>query len=777
MNKELSTGFSQLKNNFLMKDGWIIAEQVFDKEQIVTTGSNFMFGNGYLGYRGTFEEWGKDEYVACIVTDTYDTADGKWNELCNVPNGLFVKLQFNGEQVDIGSGDISDYQRSIDLRHGLLNRSFSWQHSAGQVEVSTEKFASMTSLNTLALHYRITAKNSGEVTLLSGIDGDVWSLNGDHFQTMHPSQEGELLAITSTTKELATDIAVVEGVNIQGGSLKNEEVVKQDKQIFRKFVLEVRAGETISLMKFVEIRHSNECDAPKAEAIVALQQDLENGYQKIKSAHQQAWEDIWGSTDIQIEGDEAAQTLTRFNLFQNIIATPSHASLPIGARGLSCQAYQGAAFWDQEIFNMPMFLYTAPAAARNILKYRYDTLGGARRKAKELGYEGAYYAWISGKTGDELCPSFFFKDVLTGRPIRNHFNCWQMHISPDIAYAIWHYYEATDDWQFIVEYGAEMFFEIARFLFAFGFYKSFRDRYELIRLLGPDEYHENVDNNAFSNYQTKYALEKACYVFDHLKASNSIALGKLMEKLSLSEQEVANWHDMAAKIYLPQPDPETKLIEQFDGYFALEDTTPAVIKTRLQDPGEYHGWPNGIAVHTQVLKQADVIQLFCLHDDFDKEILQANYDYYEPRTEHGSSLSPSAYAIVASKIGYVDEAYRNFMKSCFVDIANTGKAVSGGTFIGGIHTAACGSVWNMTTVGFAGFAIHDNALRFDPHIPDHWSRLAFHMKYKGQGFNVEITGKKLELTADSDNSAAIPYFSNSGEIANLAPGERATIGA
>jgi 1,2-alpha-glucosylglycerol phosphorylase len=233
--------------------------------------------------------------------------------------------------------------------------------------------------------------------------------------------------------------------------------------------------------------------------------------------HAAAWDRLWERIDVRIDGDPIAQTVLRYNLYHNVIATPMHADhLPVGARGLSCQAYQGAAFWDQEVFNLPMWLHTVPEVARNVMVYRHRTLDGARRKAARLGYRGAFYAWISGDTGDELCPDFFFVDVLTGRPIRNHFNDWQMHISPDIAATVDTYVRATGDEAFLADHGAEIVFEVARFLASFVYERPADGAFHLIRLLGPDEYHENVDDNVFSLEQSRVALQGAVALWDRL---------------------------------------------------------------------------------------------------------------------------------------------------------------------------------------------------------------------------------------------------------------------
>ena len=220
---------------------------------------------------------------------------------------------------------------------------------------------------------------------------------------------------------------------------------------------------------------------------------------------------------------------------------PTRTICPIGARGLSCQAYQGAAFWDQEIYNLPAFLFTEPEIARSLLVYRHRTLDGARRKAARLGYDGAYYAWISGATGDELCPDYFFDDVLTGRPIRNHFNVWQMHVAPDIVTTIARYVEVTGDLDYLLDHGAEIAFEVARFLHSFVRYDDWRDMYHCIRLLGPDEWHENVDDNAFTNYQTQAALEFAVQTYELLGYVTSRPACDLSVRLSLVGDEVEGW--------------------------------------------------------------------------------------------------------------------------------------------------------------------------------------------------------------------------------------------
>jgi kojibiose phosphorylase len=762
----------ELQNNLHTVTGWEIIERRFYPDQLVTTGSNFMLGNGYLGYRGTFAEWEADRYVACIVSDTYDMADGQRRELCNVPNGLFTQLFIDGQMVSAFEGESLGYERRLNLRYGRYVRLHDWLGAEGQrIKIEVEKFASYDDLHLIVMRYSFRPEREADITLMTGIDGHVWSLGGEHFRSYEPFIAKDLVGLETVTGEFDIQIAVVEALDIQGPPPNAHTITKEPKRILREMTFRLAAGEEVTLEKTVAIHTSNDLPDPRQQALTNVQTARRAGHATLWKAHRSRWDELWARSDIRIDGDLEAQTITRFNIYHNVIATPAHARLPIGARGLSCQVYQGAAFWDQEIFNMPMFLFTHPSIARGILAYRYETLDGARKKARRLGYDGAFYAWTSGKTGEELFPDYFFKNVLTGRKIRNHFNDWQIHISPDIVYAIWQYYVVTGDWSFVVDYGAEIAFEVAQFLVSHAYFKKDKNRYEFIRLLGPDEYHENVDNSAFTNYQAHFALEKALTFHERMRTDAPGELEALADRLDLSEEDIDNWRDMIDLLYLPQPDPETLLIEQFDGYFDLEDIRPDALRKRLIHPEEYWGWPNGIAVETQVLKQADVLQLLVLHDIFPVDVMRANYDYYEPRTEHGSSLSPSVHAVAASKVGYAEQAYDYFLNAATIDLYNTStKVMSGGTFLGGIHTAACGAVWQMIVEGFAGLTVDEAGIGLAPALPAQWSGLAFKLVVRGNLLSVRLTGERATIESAIENAEPVTVRVG-GRTKTLHPGE------
>ncbi|NBF39898.1 MAG: glycoside hydrolase family 65 protein [Spirochaetes bacterium] len=793
----------QLRDNLVTDTGWEIREESFNEELLINNGSNFMTGNGYLGYRGTLPEWRADQYVGCFVTDTYDNADGKWEELASAPNGLYVSVSVDGREVSALGGETIDYSRELSFRYGRHARRMSWSmdpRAAGaeanvatpaasapaesappQLTLEDERFASYGNIHLMAARHRLSAHAAGRVTIHAGIDGEVWSLHGEHFRSCEPSSAGDDLYMKTITGERQIGMVVSNRVVFtEGPEPAARELVTEDRGIFRRLDFDVAAGTDIAFELYCVIYTSNDLPDPAGACARDLDQCSEKRYPRLWTEHTRVWDGIWDCSRVDVDGDELAQVLLRYNIYHNVIATPAHTDhLPIGARGLSCQAYQGAAFWDQEIFNLPMFVYTRPDVARRILIYRYKTLDGARRKARRLGYYGAFYAWVSSDTGDEICPSYFFKDVLTGRDIRNHFNDWQIHISPDIAYAVWNYYLVTGDWAFMRDYGAEMLFEIAQFLVSRVHFKRDKHRYEFIRLLGPDEYHENVDNNTFTAVQARYALRAAVNVYVALGDRQPELRESMTARLGIEQSHVDEWRRMVELIHVNEPDLATGVIEQFDGFFDHEDITPDALAERLIDPGEYWGWPNGIAVPTQVSKQADVCQIFTLHrGQYSTEVMKANYDYYEPRTQHGSSLSPSVYGTVASWIGYTDTAREYLVKSSAVDLFNTNKSVSGGTFIGGIHTAACGAAWQMVVFGFCGLELEGETLRFRPHLPESWASVSFFLEIRGALLDVEVASSSVTVTSRATSRSGVGVVvgnTPAEEGGSLEPAESVTL--
>ena len=536
------------------EQGWVLTESGWDRDRAVAVGSNFLAGNGYLGYRGTSAEQGADDYVALVVTDTYDCADGVWRELATAPNPFLVAARIAGRDLSIDTG--RDVATRLDLRSGEFGARFIHEVDGATVMVNIERFASYDSLHLLAQRWSLTTDREIVVEVDAGFDADIWSLNGVHLPEITLELDGSVIVASGTTGESSIDIGVAAATTCNGAEVLAEELAAEDDRLVWRRQLRVAAGAELVIETVAAVMSSNDVAAPAEAARGLVESGVKDGYSLLADRSRQRWEAIWNDMDVQISGNMVDQVALRFSAYHNRICTPAHTDhLPVGARGLSCQAYQGAAFWDQEIYNLPAFLFTEPEIARSLLVYRHRTLDGARRKAARLGYNGAYFAWISGATGDELCPDYFFKDVLTGRPIRNHFNVWQMHVAPDVVTTIARYVEVTGDVDYLVDHGAEIAFEVPRFLHSFVRYDEWREVYHNIRLLGPDEWHENVDDNAFTNYQTQAALAFAVETYELLATSHPDQFADLSDRLSLTGDEVDGWRRVRERILLPEADP------------------------------------------------------------------------------------------------------------------------------------------------------------------------------------------------------------------------------
>uniref|UniRef100_UPI0005940DA3 glycosyl hydrolase family 65 protein n=1 Tax=Gorillibacterium massiliense TaxID=1280390 RepID=UPI0005940DA3 len=491
----------------------------------------------------------------------------------------------------------------------------------------------------------------------------------------------------------------------------------------------------------------------------------EEGYDSLLQKHDAKWTKLWKASDVVIDGDDEAQLALRYSLYHLLIIAPTHSDkVSIPARGLSGQVYKGAVFWDTEMFMLPFFLHTNPAIARNLVMYRCQTLDGARRKAAEYGFEGAFFAWESQDNGDDACTLFNVTDVFTNRPMRTYFRDKQVHISADVAVAIWQYYTFTGDESILLEGGAETILECARFFHSYSYFNPTKDRYEILDVTGPDEYHERVNNNAFTSYMVKNTLEVALDAVALLEDRHADDLAALLSKLDYVET-LKQIRVMNEKLYVPQPGGEDGLIEQFDGYFRLEEVGLKELKSRVLIPNEYWGGGNGLATTTRILKQADVVlTMHRFKDRFSKEIKKANWEFYEPRTEHGSSLSPCVYALVASDIGSPDWAYPYFKKTATIDMTGDSKQFVGTLYIGGTHPAANGGAWMSAIQGFAGVGFHDGAFHIDPALPQAWKSVAFTVQALGQRFAVTVSHNEISIAALAGNTRALTFVLNGRSV-------------
>ncbi|MDN5372137.1 MAG: nigerose phosphorylase [Carnobacterium sp.] len=725
---------------------WTIEEGRFQKEQIINFGNKFMTANGYMGFRGTMEEYRKEQFVACNLLGVYDQHEDLWREPINAPNGLYTSIAVDGKEYSLPESEPITHSQSLDIYHAEHHRKTSFLTNDGKLMIKSERFVSAADEHLICLKYSFVIENKSMVTLTTGIDGDNWDINGPHLYH-HTSQiNKDTILVSALTGELNKTIAVADTIDCNFDA-KKVEIMDQSSSVFRKITIEAEAGKEYIITKTIAVYTSNDdvenvTDAAWRKSETAIQV----GYEKLKEKHRTVWENRWATSDVEIEGDDEAQIALRYSLYQLQIIAPHHsdkASIP--ARGLSGQTYKGAVFWDTEMFMLPFFLYTEPKVARNIMQYRVHTLEGARKKAEEYGFRGAFYAWESQENGQDACSDFNITDVFTNRPMRTYFRDKQVHISADVVYGLWQAFFLTGDESILLDGGAEVILECARFFYSYSHYKSEKQRFEVIDVIGPDEYHERVYNNAYTNKMIEFTLTTALKVADILKEKYPQEYETLIDKIAIKD-DLKAIKQMKENFYMPQPDSETKLIEQFDDYFKLEDCSLEEIKKRILDPKEYWGGAYGVASDTQIIKQADIVLMLNLFkDEYSQEVKKKNWEYYEPRTEHGSSLSPCIYALLACDIGNQEWAYPYFMKTASVDLTGESKQFAGTIYIGGTHPAANGGAWMAAVLGFGGLKVNEGEIQVTPRLPKKWKKLTFKIIVQEQWYHIEITKEEIKI--------------------------------
>jgi nigerose phosphorylase len=723
---------------------WTITEaNQLSPQDIDRQGNKMLLGNGYIGYRGTLEEFTKDQKTATIVSGLYDKVGDLWREPVNLPNGGFVQVIYKGEPLHALTSKVVTHSQSLDMRDAIHTRQTAFETTDGaRITVHSRRFASLARRHLLCLEYTVSADRDCEITIQTGIDADVWDINGPHLRDVETSECNGIQSVSAVTHENAVPVAVSEITKVQNQDTNFTNYTKKAEKFVKIREIRVQKGFPITLHKFISHVTDAENHLETSRSLAREAADI--GFDSLLTEHVAWWRDRWASCDIQIEGDPAAQQALRFSMYHLLAIVPAHterASIP--ARGMSGQMYKGAIFWDTEIFMLPFFAHTFPAMARSLLLYRYHTLDGARRKAHEYGYRGAFYAWESQDSGDDACTLFNVTDVFTNRPMRTYFRDKQFHISADIAYAYWQYFALTGDASIWRDGGAEVVFECARFFLSCSYYNPDRRRYEFLDVTGPDEYHERVHNNAFTNRMAAHTLEVCLRVAEHLRQNAPDFYAKLVDSLGF-ESDLTLLADFASQIYQPDATAPGALIPQFDGYFTLENVPLKTLLARKLHPTEYLGGGNGLATTTQILKQADVVlMLYLFGERYPLETKSANWEYYEPRTEHGSSLSACSYSLIAAQLGKVDWAYKYFMKTATIDLVGEGKQYVGTLYIGGTHPAGNGGAWMSAVFGLCGIHFDGEKVIINPHLPAHWQKVTLPLVIRGQKLRITLTHESV----------------------------------
>ncbi len=676
--------------------------------------SRFALSNGFLGVRASLDVPTAASMPRTYLAGLFEQGAGEYGvpALVPAPDWSGLDLTVDGQALSPDRGEIVVHSRTLDLRRGVLLSSWRHRVPGHTVAVESLRFASLARRTLAGEVVRLSVDAPSTVQIETAIEAH---------EGLRPHSVGPDVGVWTTASRRA--IAVASADTLQADGMRpRPERADGPRRLWR---WEARPEVPGVLQRLVSFAWG---DAQVAEdtARRALSDASTMGALR---EHLRAWDERWALSDVGIEGDEEAQRALRFAVYHLSSAADPHSEVTsIGARALTGDGYLGHVFWDLEIFTLPFFTFTWPRAARALLMYRYHTLDGARAKAAALGYRGALYAWESTDTGAETTPKTVVG--LDGELVQILSGELEHHVSADIAYAVWQYWQATGDDDFLVSAGVEIVLETASFWASRAKLEG-DGRYHIRRVIGPDEYHEGVDDNAYTNAMARWNLRRGLEVADLISRRWPDRWRPLVERLGFSVEELSRWRDVADRMLIPF-DEQSKLYEQFAGYFGLEEVDLSQYQDRVVPMDVVLGPEN--TRRTQVLKQADVVMLLALLDhEVPRDVQRANFDYYEPRCGQGSSLSPAMHALVAARTGRLDLAERFFRETAAIDLGD-----SMGNAAAGVHIGALGGLWMSTVMGFGGMSLEADGLRFEPRLPASWLGLRFRVQWRGRQVEADL---------------------------------------
>lgn len=755
---------------------WLLSFDGFDPACEAQIEAVCALVNGYQGTRAALEEGHPASRPATFLAGIFNTPTAPQapeleepiTELVVCPDWSRLRLMVDGAELRLDRCELLEQRRTLDMRQGALLRTWRLRDAAGRVTALTSlRFASLAERRALGQIVVLTPENySAEVVLEATVDGRVRNEHDTlHLAAVHAEpRPGAPLEMRTLQSGYRLAFAMRAELREAGGELLAGEEFAAAELCGVRWTFRAEQGRSYGLHRLVAVATSRDTADPAQAAEALADQLLARGMAAVLSEHVAAWAERWQGMGPVIPGNDELQRQARFACYHLIgAANPDDERSSIGARALTGERYRGHVFWDTEIFAWPPLLYTHPATARALLMYRYHTLAGARAKAAAGGYRGALFPWESADTGDEVTPAFMLSGaervaVRTGEE--------EQHIASDVAFAVLQYVEATGDREFLLRYGAEIVLDVARF-WASRAEAGSEGAYHIRGVIGPDEYHETVDDNAYTNGLAAYILRRARALAAELAADEPEVWADLAARLALTPEELALWEQVAAGLVTGY-DETSGLIEQFAGYHQLEpidlsghDPSVATVDAKL-------GWFS--MQRTQVLKQADVIMLLLLlWDQYPLAVHEANFAYYEPKTSHDSSLSYGFHALFAARLGKLDMAESYLRRAALIDLDVSRKGYAGAS--GGVHIAALGGIWQALAFGFLGMQPANEGLRLIPHIPAAWGALEMPICWRGA--RLRITAQPSgEVTVVVERGGPVQVAIGDGPWHELAEGKR-----
>ncbi len=737
-------------------DPWKIIENGFDPAYSRVSESVFSLGNETQGVRGCFDEGGSvDSLRGAYTNGVFDMEQlnrsnkgsiDKTHFMVPSAEWLMTGIELDGEKLDLGRVRFSDFTRTLDMKAGTLTRSFVWTTATGrQLKLTFLRFVDM--LHRERAYQRVTLEAlnfDGSVTFSSGLSFD--AVHEGHRKCFWrnarvEAEAGRMLLQARTTasgqEEFAGALA----------DLPGEVTINKNAQTaILTCTVSLQQAQPVHLDKKVVILFDGtEGDELWQNGLAAMDACEKVSLDEALQAQVDYWNAYWRTSDIDIvpADDEVSELVAaeqqgiHFCSFQ-LAQTYNGGSMKhnIGAKGLTGEAYNGHAFWDTEACCLPFYLFTNPQAARDLLLFRYNTLPMAIERAKMLDCKGACYP-IATLNGDEACPLWQHASL-------------QLQPSTAVAYGIWHYVHLTEDTDFLWRYGAEILLQIARFMASRVEKSSRTGKYGYYGVMGPDEFHMMVNNNAYTNYMGLRTLQYAAEVMTRMADEQPDACAALMQKTALTRNEIERWQHIADNMYIPQT--AEGVIEQHDGFFDLPHTE--INDIPVSEFPLYEHWSYDRIYRSDMIKQPDVLMfLYLYNSSFSEQVKRVNYDFYQPRTIHESSLSPAIHSILAAELDKMDEAVSFFGYATRLDLDNYNRNTREG-----LHITSIAMAWAGIVYGFAGLRSDGDQLIFAPRLPERWKQLTFSIMYRGRVIRIRMEAEKTGFVLNEGEPLEVSIY-------------------
>jgi maltose phosphorylase len=751
--------------DYIKVDDWKIIEEGFDPLHNKISESIFSLGNGRMGQRANFEEAYSGEtlqgnYVAGVYYPD-KTRVGWWKngypeyfaKVLNAANWIGIDILIEDEQLDLAKCEVSDFRRELNMKEGYLKRNFTAKTANGkEIKVEAIRFCSMAEDESGAIKYAVTPLNfSGKIIITPFVDGDVVNKDSNYDEKFWDEIKKEVWPtggyLQMRTKKTGFEVATgMEFSVLKDGRIVDPKAqpLEKEKYIAGKIELQIQEAQTITILKYAANLSSQnyEADSLAVKVKETLSRISEKGFETMLAEQAAAWAEKWKLNDIIIEGDVAAQQAIRFNIFQlNQTYTGEDDRLNIGPKGFTGEKYGGSTYWDTEAYCVPFYLSTADQkVTRNLLLYRYKQLGKAIENAKLLGF----------KDGAALYPMV----TMDGTECHNEWEITfeEIHRNGAIAYAIFNYTHYTGDEAYLVDYGLEVLIAISRFWSQRVNWSNDKKQYVMLGVTGPNEYENNINNNWYTNKLAIWCMEYTMEVIEKVKRKDREKYETLIKKLNFDEvSETDKFTDIIENMYFPFDENQHIFLQQ-DGYLDKEQILVKDLPDTERPINQKWSWDR--ILRSCYIKQADVLQgIYFFEDEFDIETIRRNFDFYEPRTVHESSLSPCVHAILAAKLGDEDRAYEFYLRTARLDLDDYNNDTEDGC-----HITSMAGTWMALVEGFGGMRVRFGRLSFQPFLPEKWKSFSFHIGFRGTLLNIKVSKDGVHIKNLSGNAISVMVY-------------------